>query len=110
MEKFYNENGDVAVLYSPGYGAGWSTWAHDESVRLKALFDPEVVQWVLDGKPEGKFTDDDYFEKKYGGYFYTGGMSGLNIEWVTPGQKFRVDEYDGSESLEFIEHIEWSVA
>jgi hypothetical protein len=110
MDKVYNEEGKVAVLYSPGYGAGWSTWAHDDSVRLKALFDPEVVQWVLDGKPEGKFTDDDYFDQKYGGYIYNGGMYDLVIEWVTPGTKFRIREQDGNEWLEFIDNIEWIYA
>lgn len=112
MEKFYNENGAVAVLYSPGYGAGWTTWAHVDSVRQQALFDPELVQWVLDGKPEGKFNDDpqEYFAQKYGGYIYTGGMYDLEIGWVAPGQKFRITEYDGFESLEFIDSIEWSVA
>ena len=109
MDKVYNEEGKVAVLYSPGYGAGWSTWAHDASVSLQAIFDPEVVQWVLDGKPEGKFTgeDEEYFEKKYGGYIYTGGMSQLKIKWLVPGTKFRITEYDGSEDLEFDENIEW---
>lgn len=42
--KVYNEQGEVAVLYSPGYGAGWSTWnPHD------CLFTPEIVQLVLEG-------------------------------------------------------------
>ena len=26
MEKLYNENGDIAVIISYGYGAGFSTW------------------------------------------------------------------------------------
>ena len=112
MDKVYNEEGKVAVLYSPGFGAGWSTWAHDESVSLKALFDPEVVQWVLDGKPEGKFTgeDEEYFFSKYGGYIYTGGMSDLKIKWLAPETKFRITEYDGNEDLEFIDDIEWIYA
>ena len=108
MDKFYNEEGKVAVLCSPGYGAGWSSWAHNESVGLQALFDPEIVQWVLNGKP-GNY-DEAYFEKKYGGYIYTGGMADLVIEWLTPGQKFRIREQDGNEWLEFIENIEWIYA
>jgi len=48
MQKYKNEAGQVAVLYSPGFGSGWSTWA---AVTDNAcLFDPETVQWVLDGK------------------------------------------------------------
>jgi hypothetical protein len=108
MDKVYNEEGKVAVLCSPGYGAGWSSWAHNESVGLQALFDPEIVQWVLDGKPG--YYDEAYFEKKYGGYIYTGGMYDLVIEWLTPGQKFRIREQDGNEWLEFIDNIEWIYA
>lgn len=108
MDKVYNEEGKVAVLYSPRHGAGWSTWAHDESVALQAIFDPEIVQWVLDGKP-GYFTEE-YFVNKYGGYIYTGGMYDLEIEWLAPNTKFRITEYDGYESLEFIDTIEWIYA
>lgn len=31
MEKYYNQNGELAVLISPGFGAGWSTW-NDEGM------------------------------------------------------------------------------
>ena len=112
MDKVYNEEGKVAVLYSPGYGAGWSTWAHDREVATKAMFDPEVVQWVLDGKPEGKFTgeDEEYFEKKYGGYIFTGGMDQLKIEWLSPGSQFHITEYDGCESVQFRDDIWWFYA
>ena len=36
-------NAKIAVLVSPGYGAGWYSWnkSHPE-----CLFDPEVVAWV----------------------------------------------------------------
>lgn len=106
MEKLYNENGDVAVLYSPGYGAAWSTWANSEVENL-CLFDPEVVQWVLDGKPENKC---EYFQEKYGRYFYAGGLHDLEVFWVRPGQKFRIREYDGYESIELMEEVQWKVA
>lgn len=112
MEKVFNEEGKVAVLVSPGHGAGWSTWAHGAEVANKALFDPEVIQWVLDGKPDASFTNDreEYFKEKYGGYIYCGGMRDLEIVWVTPGRQFRVTEYDGYESLEFNNEVKWVVA
>ena len=28
-EKYYDSDGNVAVLYSPGFGAGWYTWNTD---------------------------------------------------------------------------------
>ena len=38
----------VAVLYSPGFGAGWSTWGRGD-YGDKVLFDPTVVQCIETG-------------------------------------------------------------
>ena len=37
-------DGKVAVLYSPGFGAGWSTW---NSHNPDLLFDSIIVDFVL---------------------------------------------------------------
>jgi hypothetical protein len=48
---------------------------------------------------------------KYGDqYFYEGGASDLMIEWVPLGVKFRIHEYDGSESLIRDSEEQWFVA
>lgn len=91
-------DGKVAVLVSPGYGAGWSTWGTEE-----ACFWPEWVTWVEAGKPE------DAMPSAPEG-FYTGGADQLEIEWVPEGQGFRINEYDGSESLELEEGYRWTRA
>jgi hypothetical protein len=98
-------DGRVAVLVSPGFGAGWSSWA-DRELRERVLFDPEVVAWVEGGK-RGPLPD---LEEKYGDHFYDGGASDLMIEWVPVGVKFRIHEYDGSESLVRESEEEWFVA
>lgn len=97
-------DGRVAVLVSPGFGAGWSTWA-DRELRERLVFDPEVVAWVEGGK-EGPLPD---LEAKYGGYeyFYDGGASDLIVEWVPLGVRFRIEEYDGSESLVLESEYVW---
>lgn len=104
MSKLTNDKGEVAVLYSPGFGAGWST---SNSSHKECLFDAEVAQWVLDGKPEASRPD---VESRYGDDFYDGGMSDLEVCWMTPGTAFRINEYDGSESIEFVGECDWSVA
>jgi hypothetical protein len=109
MENRIIRDGCVAVLYSPGFGAGWSTWVHTEGFDIKCMYDPEVVQWVLDGKPKNHF-DDNYFNTKYDAYFYTGGLSQLEIAWIPLGQKFIIREYDGSEDIETVDSINWYVA
>ena len=109
MENRVIRDGCVAVLYSPGFGAGWSTWVHTEGMDVKAMYDPEIVQWVLDGKPENHF-DDNYFNVNYDAYFYTGGMRQLEVAWIPLGQKFIIREYDGSEDIETVDSIDWYIA
>lgn len=96
-------NGSVAVLYSPGYGAGWSTWNFVPNL----VFDPDVVAWVEGGKV-GPFPD---LQAKYGDeYICTSGTPELKIEWVPVGTKFRIDEYDGFESVIVFDDQQWYVA
>ena len=38
-------DGKVAILYSPGYGAGWSTWNRDK-YREFLLHDEKLVEMV----------------------------------------------------------------
>jgi hypothetical protein len=91
-------DGKVAVLVSPGFGAGWSTWGSEH--RDWALFAPELVAWVEGGKKE---DIDEIVELALGGaHFYTGGSHDLVIEWVEQGQQFIIEEHDGSETLTLV--------
>lgn len=83
-------DGKVAVLVSPGFGAGWSTWADGSEA---ALYDPAVVAWIEAGKP------DIDIEAAFGHHGYLGGLRDVVIEWVPIGTRFMIDEYDGAESL-----------
>lgn len=85
-------DGKVAVIVSPGFGAGWSTWADDAS---SAAFAPDVVAWIEAGRP----TDGDEFSERYG---YTGGLGEAEIVWIPKGSRFMIEEYDGSEGLVMI--------
>ena len=98
-----SENGKVAVLYSPDFGAGWYTWNQDYP---EILFDPAMVKLV-----EKKQYDElaTYVELKYPG-IYTGGLKNLKVEWIKEGSQFRVVEYDGSESIEVNDEIDWLIA
>ena len=102
MEKVVR-NGKVAVLVSPGFGAGWYTWNREHP---ECLYDADMVAWVEGGK-EGPMPD---LEDKYGSGFYNGGGRDLIIYWIDQGEQFRVDEYDGSESLVFGSEEKWITA
>lgn len=88
-------DGKVAVLVSPGYGAGWSTWNRAE--HADCMFWPEVVAWVEGGK-----VGDCPIRVKDGAddYFCNLGAEQLRIEWVPVGCQFKIAEYDGAESIE----------
>lgn len=110
------KDGHVAVLYSSGYGSGWSTW-NDIEIKEQLLFDPgivEIVQSYLDNKisyeQEQRYIQF-YLAIKYGkSNVYSGGIDGLDIAWVPVGSKFRIEEYDGNESVMFDESYTWFTA
>ena len=91
MEKEIR-NGKVAVLYSPGFGAGWYSWIHVPEV----LFDPEIVALVEANKNS---EIPALVVKKYGDKYYTGGADDLSIKWLPVGTQFEISEYDGSEDV-----------
>jgi hypothetical protein len=98
-----SEDGKVAVLYSPGFGAGWYTWNYDTP---EILFDPAIVK-LVENKKWAEL--DTYVTLKYP-EIYKGGMTDLEVEWIPEGTLFKVNEYDGSESIEYKENDHWMVA
>jgi hypothetical protein len=99
MNKLIRD-GKVAVLISPGFGAGWYSWHCKEEL----LFDPVVVEMLLESQHD---EIESYVEKTYGDDFYLGGVDGLTVVWVSEGAEFRIKEYDGAESLVLKEEDYW---
>jgi hypothetical protein len=101
MERVIRD-GKVAVLYSPGYGAGWYTAHYIEEL----VFDPSIVQW-LEIEEHDKIKH--YVTLKYPNA-YLGGLDALEIDWIPVGTEFVIDEYDGSETFRFKEQERWITA
>jgi hypothetical protein len=99
----YVKDGQVAVLYSPGYGAGWFTWNTDTP---EILFDPAIVELVEQEKWEEL---QSYVVLKYPN-IYSGGLRDLRIRWIPVGTQFQVNEYDGSETIETRDSVDWITA
>lgn len=106
IEK-YIKDGNVAILVSPGFGAGWSTWANKDAKSV--LFDPYIVDLLLSKKKGCKDDIAEYCEKKYPD-LYLGGLFDLEVRWLPQGTRFVVQEYDGSESIETIDEMPWETA
>lgn len=104
------KDGKVAVCYSPGYGAGWSSWADDE-LQETLIFHPAIVNMVLEGK-QGLINDKwlvDNFGEEYD-YVCTVDVENLTIEWVPQGSLVRINEYDGFESVEIYNNNNYFIA
>lgn len=89
------KNGMVAVLYSPGYGAGWYSW-NEKYEGL--LFDEDIVNHVLSGNLNlaRRVAEEKYPDA------YLGGIDDLKVEWIQEGLVFEINEYDGHESIHII--------
>jgi len=93
MEKVIKD-GQVAVLVSYGYGAGWYSW---NTEHKELLFNPKLVEMVEQGKRNE--IDDEWVIENLGIDVYTGGSEGLAVEWLPEGTAFTIKDYDGSEYL-----------
>ena len=103
MEKVIRD-GKVAVLISRGYGAGWYTWTGVQEL----IFDPAIVSMLENGADGDDI--EKYCSETYGEDNYYGGIDGLTIVWVPVGKKFIVEEYDGAESIKFLDVQDWIIA
>lgn len=102
MEKVIRD-GKVAVLYSPSYGAGWSTSNYTNLSDTDALlFDPVIVLLVEKYK-NGEISNSDMCDKimyhcdnKYGeNAVCYGAVGSLSIKWVPVGEEFRIKSCNG---------------
>jgi hypothetical protein len=93
----------VAVLYSPGYGAGWFSW---NTSRPEILFDPAIVGLV----EQEKWDELQAFVALKYPEIYAGGLRDLQIWWLKEGTQFQVNEYDGNEHIETRDTVDWITA
>lgn len=95
-------DGKVAVLVSPGFGAGWSTW--NRGLGDRAIFSPGIVNAILDGHDPAMNVAAEFPDS------YQGGVSTLTVQWLPIGTLFQIAEYDGSESITVYDTADWKVA
>ncbi len=101
MEKVIRE-GKVGVLVSPHFGAGFLTWG----APIEAIFNPTLIELVEQQKVQEAI---DFVESTWDGV-YSGGVQDLVVAWIPEGTKFQITEYDGSESIELLDEINWITA
>lgn len=93
-EKYYNEKNELAVLISPGWGAGWSSWNSQD-----IAWDKRIVEKWMNEKPD-EDTMQTFIESLGYRSPYMGGYEDLKLVWIPRGTLFCIHEYDGNESIE----------
>ena len=93
-----NDDGEVAVVVSGGFGSGWATWNEEYFDTL--AFHPDIVNCVL----SGEFVNmRNVIAKLLGVYaavdVYYPTLPSLDVVWVSPDGGFSIQEYDGSEYI-----------
>jgi len=134
--KRIERDGKVAILIHPSYGGGWTTWGLDLRVDTKfdPLTDPIIVAHVLGEKPitdaqcwavANRYEHHMFPLTRYSSdleFDYEIDISKseviagvreciaeLAITWIPIGQRFRIEEYDGSESVDFFDESSYRV-
>ena len=98
MNKVIKE-GKVAVLISRGFGSGF----HSYGAPDEAIFDPKLVELVESRDFDGA---EEYVMNSYPDV-YTCGVRDLVVMWIDEGEDFIINEYDGSETIQFKNLTEW---
>ena len=103
IEKYYNTNGDIGIIVSGGYGAGWSTWLSSHKEFL--MMDKTLVEMCIQCATEEEVAA--YLQNQFGEdfYCYMGGWDDCRIVNLPPNTAFKITEYDGSESLLTIDDL-----
>lgn len=103
VERYYNEAGEVGVLVSIGYGAGWSSGGWNSSYQEFLCMDKTLVELCLNNSSKEEVQDyinsvlqENNIEDLN---MYYGGWYDNVVEFIPKGTAFYIDEYDGHESL-----------
>lgn len=110
------------ILYSPGYGAGWSTWNGEPVAHFMATYEP-IIDFIEAGNtfredevggyrnteihPLLQQLIDECREKFNVDYVCVLGARDLQVETVEDNTAIKIDEYDGYESLMYREDQTW---
>ncbi len=103
------------VLYSPGFGAGWSTW-NDDRLADAMLFDRDLIAAVESRSTPLGAADDPTtplgafavrIAKLFGADEHVCLLGARDLRVAEVCGPFRVDEHDGSESIMLRDAMRW---
>ena len=111
IEYYYNDKGEIGILVSYGYGAGWSSWSE---YGIKLAVDKRIIEKFNEHIDDDEwcreidsFHDNDV-QTEFRNFLssigyddvYLGGLKDCKLVFVPKGSAVRITEYDGNENLE----------
>ena len=99
--KLVNKKNEVAILYSPGFGAGWSSWTVQYALQLAT--DSRIIKYRFNLDQFYHNIDIETFIKQINCFElmpYVGDFKKTRIKFIPEGTMFRINEYDGAETIE----------
>lgn len=111
IEYYYNDKGEIGILVSYGYGAGWSSWSE---YGIKLALDKRIIEKYNENIDDDEwrmaidsFHDND-IQTEFQNFLssigydnvYLGGLKDCKLVFVPQGSAVRITEYDGNENLE----------
>jgi hypothetical protein len=100
----------VAVIHTATYGSGWSSWAL-ESEQEMLLFEPDIAQILFTKECEKQALKQIHAVYRLKGYQSENlGWQSLQLSWVAEGTEFRIQEYDGLETIVYKHTDVWHMA
>jgi hypothetical protein len=114
--KIVLEDGTVAILVHDNYGSGWSTGYYSDNAR-QLIFDSRIILYVLSNEFKEYFTSQKRTTDKalqiYENlmrpifpkmdYPTADTFSKLSVKFIPERALFRINEYDGVESVELFD-------
>ena len=93
----YERDGEVAVVYRPSYGIGWSS--HDSRDQKKNVFLAMNGQLARLVEAKDWPAVETLVKSRYPD-MYLGTLEYLRIYWMPKGTTFEITEHDGNERIE----------
>jgi hypothetical protein len=101
--KYITEQLMVGIVHSEFHGCGWSTW---HNLDPDMMFDPALVDLVLDGD---KNKIEMYIKLRWPDTEHII-IPKLAVTFVPEGTRFRIEEYDGLETVVTEQDYAWITA
>lgn len=100
---YYNSKGLIGIVLSNSEH-GWSTYNNNSSVASRLLFDPIIVELILD-----EWDDDEInahcIKMYYKKYHRPPGFFNLRVEFIPEGKQFIVLRDNSGEYIRFIKDL-----